>query len=125
MHLLPPSDRVKGCELLFPETVFFKNGKPERIVFTDQDYYLKQSISDEKLILNNILKEFMDIYILWLNSILLGNIRNRLNEFKLYNFIKVKFQKFAKTNKYGASVRNKFEARNVNRTKLLIEQRIS
>ena len=62
MHLLPPSDRVKGCELLFPETVFFKNGKPERIVFTDQDYYLKQSISDEKLILNNILKEFMDIY---------------------------------------------------------------
>ena len=26
--MLPPNDKVKGCQLLFPDTVFFANGKP-------------------------------------------------------------------------------------------------
>ena len=45
-----------------PDTVFFVNGRPDRIVSSDSDYCLKQTIADEKLILNNILNEFLDIH---------------------------------------------------------------
>jgi hypothetical protein len=35
--LLPPSDQIKGCELLFPETVFFEQGKPKSLIKSDKD----------------------------------------------------------------------------------------
>jgi len=36
-HLLPPSDKICGCELLLPETAIFEGGKPKFIVKTDKD----------------------------------------------------------------------------------------
>ena len=27
-HMLPPNDKIKGCQVLFPDTVFFSAGKP-------------------------------------------------------------------------------------------------
>lgn len=42
-HLLPPSEKesaVKGCELIFPDTVFFNQGKAKMIIKMDKDYCL-------------------------------------------------------------------------------------
>jgi hypothetical protein len=36
-YLLPPSLDLEGCELLFPETVFFGDDKPIFIAKTDKD----------------------------------------------------------------------------------------
>ena len=41
MHLLPFNDKVKGCELLMPETVFFDNGQPECVVKMDKSFCLQ------------------------------------------------------------------------------------
>ncbi len=27
-YLMPPNEKVHGCQVLFPDTVFFQNGKP-------------------------------------------------------------------------------------------------
>jgi hypothetical protein len=48
-HLLPFSERIKGCELIFPDTIFFKNGKPHMVVKMDKDYCLTSLKSGEKL----------------------------------------------------------------------------
>ena len=37
-HLLPYSERIKGCELIFPDTLFIKDGKPSFIVKMDADF---------------------------------------------------------------------------------------
>ena len=55
-HLLPFSDRIKGCELIFPGTVFFKNGKPCMFVKMDKDFCLTKINSGERLNLQNIMK---------------------------------------------------------------------
>ena len=40
-HLLPPqSDKFKGCEIIFPDTVFFVKAKPKLIIKTDKDFCL-------------------------------------------------------------------------------------
>ena len=50
-HLLPANDKIKGCELLFPDTVFFKRGKPTVIIKTDREFCLVPINQANKLIL--------------------------------------------------------------------------
>ena len=33
--LLPATEKLKGCELILPDTVFFKKGKPTIIIKSD------------------------------------------------------------------------------------------
>lgn len=48
--MLGPNDRVKGCEVIFPDTVLFKNGKPTVVIKMDtRDYCLYGLKSDTKL----------------------------------------------------------------------------
>ena len=57
--LLPESDKVKGCELIFPDTVFFKKGKPVIIIKSDSRDFCLQGISHpKKLSLQSIYKDF-------------------------------------------------------------------
>jgi len=35
-HLLSFSEKILGCELIFPDTVFFKDGKPSFIIKSDK-----------------------------------------------------------------------------------------
>ena len=60
-HLLPFSEKIKGCELIFPDTVFFENGAPSMIVKMDKDFCLTSVKSKNKLNLKNIQKEFQDV----------------------------------------------------------------
>jgi hypothetical protein len=39
-HLLPLNDKFKGCELIFPDTVFFSRGKPIQVIKSDRDFCL-------------------------------------------------------------------------------------
>jgi len=49
-HLLPVmTDKFKGCELIFPETVFFKGGKPKLMIKSDKDFCLVAIKNPEKL----------------------------------------------------------------------------
>lgn len=60
--LLPESDKVKGCELIFPDTVFFKKGKPVLIIKSDmRDYCLQGVTHPKKLSLQSIYKDFQNV----------------------------------------------------------------
>ena len=53
-HLLPPSDLYKGCEMIFPDTVFFEkeSAKARLIVKMEKkDYCLVSNKNPTKLIL--------------------------------------------------------------------------
>ena len=39
-HLLPCNDKIKGCELIFPDSVIFFREKPKIIVKSDRDQCL-------------------------------------------------------------------------------------
>jgi len=39
-NLLPVNDKFKGCELIFPDTVFFSKGKPSILIRSDKDFCL-------------------------------------------------------------------------------------
>jgi hypothetical protein len=60
-HLLPFSERIKGCECIFPDTIFFKNGKPSLIVKMDKDFCLTSVKAGPKLTLTNIMKDIQNI----------------------------------------------------------------
>jgi hypothetical protein len=48
--LLPVGDKIKGCELIFPDTVFFKKGKPIIVVKSDpRDFCLIGVTHSKKL----------------------------------------------------------------------------
>jgi hypothetical protein len=36
-HLIAPNEQYKGCELVFPDSVFFKDGKLAMVVKMDKD----------------------------------------------------------------------------------------
>lgn len=36
-YLLPPNEKVKGCQVLFTDTVFFAHGKPQFIARNDKE----------------------------------------------------------------------------------------
>lgn len=61
---MPPSeqiDMVKGCELIFPDTVFFEKGKAKLIVRMDKEYCLQGIRNAAKLNNNIIYKDFINI----------------------------------------------------------------
>jgi hypothetical protein len=61
-NLLPSHvEKFKGCELIFPETVLFKGGKPKMMVKTDKDFCLVATKNPDKLKLPQIQKEFANI----------------------------------------------------------------
>ena len=48
--LLSQNEKVKGCELIFPDTAFFKKGKPVIVIRSDnRDYCLLGSRHPKKL----------------------------------------------------------------------------
>jgi hypothetical protein len=61
MHLLPLNDKIRGCELIFPDTVFFYRGKPRFIVKNDREYCLLPIRQLSKLNLQAIYKDFSNV----------------------------------------------------------------
>lgn len=59
-HLLPPSDLIKGCELIFPDTAFFSQGKAKLIVKMDKEFCLVGIRNPVKLSLQKIRKDFYE-----------------------------------------------------------------
>jgi hypothetical protein len=58
-QLITASDKVKGCELIFPDTVFFKNGKPILVIKSDpREFCLMGIRHPKKLSLASIYKDF-------------------------------------------------------------------
>ena len=47
-HLIPVNNRFKGCELIFPDTVFFSKSKPVLVVKCDKDWCLNAIKSQNK-----------------------------------------------------------------------------
>ncbi len=39
-HLLAINEKIRGCELVFPDTVLFNRGKPKLILKSDKEYCL-------------------------------------------------------------------------------------
>ena len=63
MHsLLPLTESVKGCEMIFPDTAFFKKGKPVIVIRSDpRDYCLVGVKHPKKLTLQSIYKDFQNV----------------------------------------------------------------
>ena len=61
-HLLPYSEKIRGCELLFPDTVFYLNGKPKIIIKSDKEQCLVSTKSASKLSQGSLQKELTIIY---------------------------------------------------------------
>jgi len=61
-HLLPYSDKIKGCELLFPDTVFYVNGKPKILIKSDKEQCLVSTKSANKLLKESLQKELTNIF---------------------------------------------------------------
>jgi len=63
MHqLLASNDKVKGCELLFPDTAFFKKGKPVIVIKSDpRDFCLVGVKHHKKISLASIYKDFQNV----------------------------------------------------------------
>lgn len=61
MHLLPSNDKIRGCELIFPDTVLFSKGKPKLIIKNDREYCLMAVRQMSKLNLQAIYKEFSNV----------------------------------------------------------------
>lgn len=59
-HLLPYSDRIKGCEMIFPDTLFVKKGKPAFIAKMDTDFCLTAIKNPTKLSLDKVYSDFSD-----------------------------------------------------------------
>lgn len=61
-HLIPQqADKYKGCELIFPETAFFRAGKPKIIFKYDREYCLITMRNADKLKLNLVTQDFQNI----------------------------------------------------------------
>ena len=60
-NLLPPTENIKGCELIFPDTAFFNSqGNCQAIIKMDKDYCLKSIKVASKLLVTNVQKDFSD-----------------------------------------------------------------
>jgi hypothetical protein len=60
-HLLPINEKIKGCEMIFPDTVIFSKGKPRLIIKNDRDHCLIGVRHPSKLNLQSIYKDFSNI----------------------------------------------------------------
>lgn len=59
-QLLPCSDRIKGCEMIFPDTLFIKDGKPAFIAKMDTDFCLSAIKNRTKVSLDKVYSDFSD-----------------------------------------------------------------
>lgn len=60
--LIAPNDRIRGCEVIFPDTVLFQNGKPSLSIKMDpKDFCIYGSRATNKLNTQNIYKEFQNV----------------------------------------------------------------
>lgn len=59
-HLLPYSDRIRGCEAIFPPTVFFKGGIPAFLVKMDREFCLVSKPANKNL--QNIQRDFSEVH---------------------------------------------------------------
>lgn len=57
-HLLPPSDRIKGCELIFPDTAFFSGGSLVLMIKMDKDFCVEGVRNRKKLSVLKFVKNF-------------------------------------------------------------------
>ena len=58
-HLLPPNPaKIKGCELIFPDTAFFEQGVCKCVIKNDEDYCLTAVRNPAKLSLINVQTAF-------------------------------------------------------------------
>jgi hypothetical protein len=59
-NLLPINDKYQGCKVIFPDTVFFKKGKPDLIIKSNprDEYALVGIRHPKKLNLQSIYKDF-------------------------------------------------------------------
>lgn len=60
-YMLPPNEKVKGCQVLFPDTVFFGHGKPQFIAKCDREGCLMIIQQQSKLALQDIRQKFSTI----------------------------------------------------------------
>jgi hypothetical protein len=60
-YLLPPSPDLEGCEVDFPDSVFFESGKPAFIAMTDKEGKLKQQNHPRYLVLNIIRQSLSEV----------------------------------------------------------------
>ncbi|CDW81558.1 UNKNOWN [Stylonychia lemnae] len=59
--MLPPNEKIKGCQVLFPDTVFFGHGKPQFIAKCDKEGCLMVIQQQSKLALQDIRQKFSTI----------------------------------------------------------------
>ena len=57
-HLLPPNQKFKGCELIFPDTAFIKDEQCKFVIKNDKDYCLMQVKNSNKIGLNALYSDF-------------------------------------------------------------------
>ena len=55
------TDKVKGCEMVYPDTAFFVKGKPKGIVRMDKEWCLVLVKGGNRVNLQNIYKEFSNV----------------------------------------------------------------
>ena len=60
--LVSNNERVKGCELIFQDTVFFKNGEVHSLVKMDKEFCLIAQRNKKKLYLQAVLKHIQDAF---------------------------------------------------------------
>jgi hypothetical protein len=54
-NLMPPTENIKGCELIFPDTAFFNSqGNCQAIFKMDKDYCLRSIKVASKLLITNV-----------------------------------------------------------------------
>jgi len=59
--LLPTTDKIRGCEVIVPETAIFVNGKAKYIIRNDKEHCVFAVRKKNKLNLQSIYKEFSNI----------------------------------------------------------------
>ena len=59
--MLPPNEKIKGCQVLFPDTVFFGHGKPQFIAKNDKEGCMMIIQQANKLALQDIRQKFSTI----------------------------------------------------------------
>eukprot|EP00347_Sterkiella_histriomuscorum_P018862 403343887 len=60
-HLLPINEKIRGCELLFPDSVLFQRGKPKIILKNDKEFCLMPIRQLSKFNLQSIYKDFSNV----------------------------------------------------------------
>lgn len=60
-RLLAPTDAIKGCELIFPDTAFFDHGQLILMVKMDKDFCLQGVRNPKKLTTQILVKTFQEV----------------------------------------------------------------